>query len=484
MSDSDRGDRREPLVEVLERAAAERHDQQAAAIRAGRLFPPPSRPSVRWVDVQQDVVEAAERAPADRERLAGLLLELIRTQPTPTRDTLESATFELLRTTLDPYRLLAAARELDRNGNTQLLRHMWCDDALGPDVLREMLPPAPGRATWLGRLQHGPTEAWSDDAWIDRLEMLAALDGGPSAVVADFLGSCDAPTAAMPAFTAAVVAHVSDAVGASDHGLWTPVRSAVGADPGRAELAIDWDACMRIRPVVFRQMLELWCEPGQRPEVIGAARQRGLISGPVAAFLAEPVPRPFWADGRDGFVAQLESHGHPVAREMARYAAAVKAGYAYATPPEPGVVRAVLAARGLVDPPAELMAFFEAQGGGIELLDGGTHGIEMAARLREHHAESSAELVRVAWPIRGGGGWSWLGAVPTDGERCAVWRFELEGPQVQVADSITELVIAARELIEASPQTPDEVLALPRGDVLDRLFGLRRAAEHRQSRDA
>lgn len=77
-----------------------------------------------------------------------------------------------------------------------------------------------------------------------------------------------------------------------------PRTSAAYAGPTRRYDVglVDWDV-RRSRPELFRWVLELMGEPGDRSRLIAAAVRTGAVFAPEADWLDAPVERPAWADG-------------------------------------------------------------------------------------------------------------------------------------------------------------------------------------------
>lgn len=260
--------------------------------------PPASGES--WVDLQPLVVAAASQGPASPEPLAHALLEAVLHSPAfgpQNRLTAEAFAFMLaavpeelaisIRTSADPF-----------GGQRWLQEHVW--QIPGPDGarwLRTLAEADDVRANFLYQdMRSGRVAMWVDEDWPDRLDALVRLPAKPRPGIITMLPIIPVPRVAGPALVRLLMAH------GVDERDWLVRQSAANLrglrrpDPADDVELVDWDQC-RSRPELFRWVLELMGEPGDRSGLVTAAVRAGAVSAREADWLAAPVDRPAWADG-------------------------------------------------------------------------------------------------------------------------------------------------------------------------------------------
>jgi len=192
-----------------------------------------------------------------------------------------------LRTSADPY-----------GKKRWLQEHVW--QIPGPEGarwLRTLTEADDIRAQFLYQdMRSGTVPMWADDDWPDRLDALAQLPAEPRPGIIAMLAMMTVPRVAGPALVRLLMAH------GVDERDWLVEQSAANLrglrrpDPAEDVELVDWDA-RRSRPELFRWVLELMGEPGDRSLLVAAAVRAGAVSAPEGEWLGAPFDRPAWADG-------------------------------------------------------------------------------------------------------------------------------------------------------------------------------------------
>jgi hypothetical protein len=183
-------------------------------------------------------------------------------------------------------------------GQRWLQEHVW--QIPGPDGarwLRTLAEADDVRANFLYQdMRSGRVAMWVDEDWPDRLDALVQLPAKPRSGIISMLPIITVPRAAGPALVRLLMVH------GVDERDWLVRQSAANLrglrrpDPADDVELVDWDEC-RSRPELFRWVLELMGEPGDRSGLVTAAVRAGAVSAREADWLAAPVDRPAWVDG-------------------------------------------------------------------------------------------------------------------------------------------------------------------------------------------
>lgn len=258
-------------------------------------------PRESWIDLQAEVVARAEGAdPAAQRDLAAALLNAVLHQPSfgPSN-----------RLSADAFALLLAAVPDDLAASLVFSAgHMYG----GQRHLRQHLfsLPGPEGARWLGVLARaddvganfllqdlasGKLPRWPDEDWADRLDAMAELPSEPRPGIVRMLFLVRPPRAALPAFVRLAMAHGTHERDPLVRHCAQCLREQRASVDDAVDL-IDWDARDR-RPELFRWLLELSGEAGERPELVGVAVRAGMLPEDDALSLSAPLDRPAWADG-------------------------------------------------------------------------------------------------------------------------------------------------------------------------------------------
>lgn len=262
----------------------------------------PPEPRETWIELQSDVLEIARRStPIERVHLADALLGAILDQPSyGPSNRLEHEAFDFLLETLgdDLSRALDQRSGHQYGGARYLHEHLWTvPGEAGAIWLRRLALADDIRADFLYQGMRVPgAPRWRDADWPGRLDAVASLPAHPRPGIVRVLPSVDAPRDASPALTRVALVH---GVNESDHlvrGVSRRIRELRDHDSARDVDLFDWSAG-RLSPELFRWILELSGDEGERGALVAAAERLGLVTPDEAAALAEPLDRPTWADG-------------------------------------------------------------------------------------------------------------------------------------------------------------------------------------------
>lgn len=263
----------------------------------GWLNPPPPRET--WMDLQGEVVALAGTTHTeDRVRLASALLDAVLLQDIgSSRNVLDADAFALI-VDAAPEALDAILVPDHAYGSARYLYwHLWS-------------LPGPAGARWMaqlaeaGLLTHAPlteiangnARMFPDSDWPDRLDALARCRTEAALQLLAGLLATGPPSHAGPALTRCALAHSSNKRDWLFRQVADWLRAhRTGGVEGDVEL-VDWEA-HRERPELFRWLLELSGDAGQRAPLVEAAVSAGRIPPDAGGWLAAHLDRPGWADG-------------------------------------------------------------------------------------------------------------------------------------------------------------------------------------------
>ena len=261
----------------------------------------PPEPRETWIDLQGVAVALASGADSDARRdLALALLHAVLDQATfgPSNRLAPEAFTLLLDAAPDA---LAASLDLSAGhlygGKRYLRQHVW--SIAGPDGAR-----------WLGVLARaddiaanflmqemsvGTVPMWPAEDWSDRLDAVAELPTEPRPGVVTIMFVVRPPRDAAPALVRLAMKHGRDERDPLVRMTADRLREHRDSADDSVDL-FDWDARHR-RPELFRWLLELSGDAGDRGALVAAAVRAGRLPEGDAAWLSARLDRPAWADG-------------------------------------------------------------------------------------------------------------------------------------------------------------------------------------------
>ena len=248
------------------------------------------------------MVTAAAASPEHQEAIARALLDAVLHQPAfGPGNPLAPEAFAMM--------LEAAPEALASSLATAAPRHLYG----GQRFLQRSVWGIPGRAgaRWLLTLARsndtaasflyqdmrvGSVPMWSEEDWPDRIDALRELADEPRPQIVTMVPILSPPRRAGPSLVRLVMAHGVDERDWLVRSIASDLRGKRGPDPRDDVDLVDWTV-RDGRRELFRWLVELMGDDGDRPALVAAAVRAGRVPAADARWLSEPIERPAWADG-------------------------------------------------------------------------------------------------------------------------------------------------------------------------------------------
>ena len=287
------GGRIDELIDRIDTSVAEAVFEETT----GLLNPPAPRES--WIELQgQAVALGGDAAPGKRRELARALLRAILRQPSfgPSNRLSAQAFAFVLGAAPDELAASLVPRAGVQYGGQRYLRlHVW--SLRGGDGARWLgiLARADPRSSMPG-LDAAIVSTWTPQEWSERLAVVAGLPVEPRPALVALFAVTRPPRSAMPGVGRVAIVHGRDERDPLFRLAADRVREYRVSAEDSVEL-FDWEA-RHARPELFRWLLELSGDAGTRGPLLAASVRAGRLPAHEEPWLAEPLDRPAWADGK------------------------------------------------------------------------------------------------------------------------------------------------------------------------------------------